>query len=104
MSPKHPLGQVKDVHLSFSHPLVNAHFRFAIFLLDILGEMNTIFQVEYGFVHNFMEYLDSVRQFLRRELWKIENGELNRFPYVDESGEENRPQFESTLKHLILNF
>ena len=38
------LGPLKDVPLTFEHPLVNAHFRFALFVLDILAEINTIFQ------------------------------------------------------------
>ena len=51
-SSKHPLGPLKDVQFSFKHPLVNAHFRFALFVLDVLGEINTIFQTKYGFFQN----------------------------------------------------
>ena len=46
----------------------------------------------------------TLRQFLYRELWKIETRDPNSFSYIAECGEENRPQFVSILKHLILNF
>ena len=56
ISPKHPLGPFNDVPLSFGHPLVNAHFRFAYDILDILGDINTVFQMKYSFVNYFWEY------------------------------------------------
>ena len=31
------------------NPLINAHFRFALSVLEVLGEINTIFQTKYGF-------------------------------------------------------
>ena len=56
-TPKHPLGAIKDVFFSFKHPLVDAHFRFAFFDLDLLGGLNTIFQMKYAFIPNIWEYL-----------------------------------------------
>ena len=50
-SSKHLLGQIRDVPLSFKTPLVMAHFRFAAFILDVLGRINEIFQVKYAFVN-----------------------------------------------------
>ena len=52
-TPKHPLGEVKDVFFSFTHPSVDAHFQFAFFMLDILGDINTMFQTKHAFVMNF---------------------------------------------------
>ena len=46
---KYPLGPIKDVPFSFKNPLINAHFRFALSILEVLGEINTIFQTKYGF-------------------------------------------------------
>ena len=46
---KYPLGPIKDVLFSFTHPLINAHFRFALYILEVLGVNNTIFQAKYGF-------------------------------------------------------
>ena len=43
-SPSQPLGQVKEVLFSFAHPLVYAHFRFTFDILDILADINTVFQ------------------------------------------------------------
>ena len=63
-TPKHHLGEVKDVFFSFTHPLVDAHFQFAFFVLDILGNINTIFQMKYGFILNFWEYLVFSMSFL----------------------------------------
>ena len=56
-TPKHPLGEVKDVFFSFKRPLVDAHVSFAFFVLDILGNINMIFQMKYGVILNFWEYL-----------------------------------------------
>ena len=49
-TPSRHLGEVKDVFFSFTHPLVDAHFQFAFFMLDILGDINTIFQLKYAFI------------------------------------------------------
>ena len=100
---KHPLGQIKELRLSFKHPLVDAHFRFAKDILDILGDLNELFQVRYAFVNNLWECLVSLHQYLVRELRKIENRDLSGFPYLARIGEENLPQFVVILKHLILN-
>ena len=79
---KHPLGQIKELRLSFKHPLVDAHFRFAKDILDILGDLNELFQVRYAFVNNLWECLVSLHQYLVRELWKIENRDLSGFSYL----------------------
>ena len=73
---KHPLGAIGDVVLSFGNPLVKAHFQFACYILDGMGEINTIFQEKYAFIPYSWEYLWSLGQFLRRELRKIENGDF----------------------------
>ena len=54
-TPKHPLGEVKDVFFSFTHPLIDAHFQFAFFAFDILGDINTMFQLKYAFILNSWE-------------------------------------------------
>ena len=36
-SSKHPLGALRDVHFSFTHPLVDAHFQIACYVFDVLG-------------------------------------------------------------------
>ena len=53
---KHPLGQIKDVFTTFEHPLVMAHFKFAHFVLDVLAEINTIFQAKCGFITDFWDF------------------------------------------------
>ena len=102
-TPKHPLGEVKDVFFSFTHPLVDAHFQFAFFVLDILGNINTIFQMKYGFILNFWEYLVVFHEFLVGELRKLEAGDLGRFTYLSSVRVEDQPQFVKLLKLLILN-
>ena len=37
-SSKHPLGALRDVHFSFTHPLVDAHFQIACYVLTFLGK------------------------------------------------------------------
>ena len=102
-SSKHPLGALKDVPFSFTDHLVNAHFDFAFFVLDILGEINTIFQEKYGFVPYLWEYITSLCQFLIGELRKIEGGDLDAFPLLKEVEEGEICQFTKILKSLILN-
>ena len=34
---KYPLGPIKDVPFSFKNPLINAHFRFVLSVLEVLG-------------------------------------------------------------------
>ena len=102
-SSKHPLGALRDVYFSFTHPLVDAHFQFALFVLDILGEINTIFQEKYGFIPNLWEYIWPLDQFLRRELWKIENGDFGRFEFLHQVRRDEIGQFAKILKSLILN-
>ena len=50
---KHPLGALGNDPLSFGNTLVKAHFQFACYILDVLGEINTIFQEKYSFVPIF---------------------------------------------------
>ena len=102
-TPKHPLGQIKDVPFSFKHPLVRAHFHFAKDILDILGDLNEMFQAKYAFINNMWECLVSLFHFLSRELEKIEHNDFGRFPYLREIGVEHRAQFVVIMKHLILN-
>ena len=40
-TPSHHLGAITDVFFSFNNPLVSAHFKFAFFILDTLGDINT---------------------------------------------------------------
>ena len=61
---KFPLGEIKDVPFSFDHPLVRAHFQFAKDLLDILGDLNELFQMKYSFVNNLWDHMSSLYQFL----------------------------------------
>ena len=100
---KFPLGQIKELPFSFKHPLIDAHFRFAKFILDILGDLNEMFQVRYAFVNNLWDCLVSLHQYLVRELRKIETGDFGDFPYLAGIGEENLGQFVTIMKHLILN-
>ena len=102
-SSKHPLGPLKDVQFSFKRPLVNAHFRFALFVLDVLGEINTIFQTKYGFFQNLWEYIPSLGQFLMHKLETIQNGDFGGFTYLAEIPLDTLPQFVSILKHLVTN-
>ena len=102
-TPTHPLGVLKDVIFSFQHPLVNAHFRFSLFILDILGDLNTLFQTKYSFVNYFWEYLVVLHQFLVGELRKMEEGDFGRFVFLNSVRNEDRPQFVDIMKHLILN-
>ena len=80
-SSKHPLGALRDVHFSFTHPLVDAHFQFACYVFDVLGQINTIYQEKYAFVPNLWECLWPLGQFLKCELRKIENGNFGLFPF-----------------------
>ena len=102
-SPSHPLGQVKDVPFSFNHPLVDAHFRFAFDILDILADINTVFQMKNSFVNYFWECLIVFHRYLVGELMKIEDGNFGRFTYLSSVRIEDRPQFLTILKSLILN-
>ena len=102
-TPQHPLGTIKDVPFSFKQPLVNAHFQFAWYVLDILGRINEIFQVKYGFVHDFLEYLVSLGEFLKVEIRKIEQHDFRTFRYLAEIDSEHIPQFVTILKRLFLN-
>ena len=102
-NPQHPLGAIKDVPFSFTNYLVDAHFQFAFFVLDLLGDINTIFQMKYGFVQNFWEYLVVFHRFLVGELRKMEEGDFGRFTYLYSVRVEDRPQFVKIMKHLILN-
>ena len=100
---KHPLGPIQEVPFSFREPLIKAHFKFALFVLDVLGEINTIFQAKYGLLPDLWEYLPSLGQFLRNELWKIQFRRFDRFPFLSKIGLDKIPQFVSILKHLIMN-
>ena len=59
--------------------------------------------MKYAFIPNFWEYLDVFHQFLVGELRKIQQGDLGRFTYLSSVRVEDRPQFETILKRLILN-
>ena len=100
---KFSLGAIKEVPFSFSNPIANAHFRFAFFILDVLGQVNELFQAKYSFVNYCWEWLLSLFSFLKSELLKMENGNWTLFPYINDVSLENRPQFVSIMKHLILN-
>ena len=102
-APEHPLGEIKDVRFSFQHPLVNAHFQFAWYVLDLLGNINEIFQVKYGFVHDFWEYLVSLGEFIKGEILKIGRRDFGTFRFLAEIDPESLPQFVSILKSLFLN-
>ena len=60
-----PIGPIKDVPFSFQHPLVDAHFRFATSIFEVLGRINEIFQGKYGFVHYFWEYMVPFYQLMK---------------------------------------
>ena len=102
-TPPHHLGEMTDVVFSFRHPLVSAHFKFALYILDILADLNTIFQRKYSFVNYFWEYLVVLHEFFVRELGKIEARDFGKFEYLSLVREEDRPQFVTIMKHLILN-
>ena len=98
-----PLGPIKNVPFSFQHSLVNAHFRLAKAILEILGDINEIFQRKYGFVHDFWEYMVPFYQLMKYELGKIENGDFTTYPFLGQLGQNEIPRFTTILKHLILN-
>ena len=97
-SARTPLGPLRNIPLSFGHPLVRAHFQFALFVLNVLAEINTIFQEKYAFVPYLWEYVESFEAFVRDELPKIENGDFSRFPYLAELEPEAIGQFSTILK------
>ena len=74
-----------------------------MFVLDVLGEINTIFQAKFGFPPNLWEFIPSLGQFFKNEMGKIQTGDFGRFPFLAEIGFDNLPQFVSILKHLIMN-
>ena len=78
---KHPLGRIKDVQFSFGNQLVFAHFKFGLFLFDVLGDINEILQAKYSFVNYFWGHVENLRSFLVRELMKLENNDLSCFDY-----------------------
>ena len=102
-SSKHPLGQIKNVPFSFGNELVKAHFEFALVILDILGEINQVYQVKYGFLPYFMDYLASLYGFLKNELGKMIHEDVSGFPCLARIEMENIGPFKSILKHLITN-
>ena len=61
---------------------MSAHFKFALFILEILAEVNTIYQAKYGFLPFFFEYVGAMDTFFRDELRKIVNGDFSRFPFL----------------------
>ena len=77
-----PLGKIKDAGFSFKNPLIDAHFRFASYIFDRLGDVNEIFQEKYGFVHYFWENMIPLDQVLKNELEKIETGDFATFPFL----------------------
>ena len=83
--------------------MIVAHFKFASFLFDVLGDINEIFQAKYSFVDHFWGHIENLRNFLVRELMKLENNDLSRFDYLAEFDQEKRSQFVVIFKHLILN-
>ena len=98
-----PVGQIKDAVFSFKNPLIDAHFRFASYIFDRLGDVNELFQVKYGFVHYFWEYMIPLHQIMKNELEKIEDSNFTTFPFLRKLETSQIPQFVSILKHLILN-
>ena len=100
---KTSLGQIKDVLFSFGNELVKAHFEFALVILDILGEINQVYQVKYGFLPYFMDYLASLYGFLKNELGKMIHEDVSGFPCLDRIEMEDIGPFISILKHLITN-
>ena len=98
-----PLGQIKDAGFSFKNPLIDAHFRFASYIFDRLGDVNEIFQAKYGFVHYFLEFMIPLDQVMKNELAKIGTGDFATFPFLRKLEKCQIPQFVSILKHLILN-
>ena len=71
-----------------------AHFKFARFVLAVLAEINTIFQAKYGFITDFWDYLMSLGVFLKKELLKIQSGDLSRFEFLASVNVQDLPQFE----------
>ena len=61
---KNPLGQIKDIPFSFGNSLIVAHFKFASFLFDVLGDINEIFQAKYSFVDHFWGHIENLRNLL----------------------------------------
>ena len=102
-SSKHPLGALRDVHFSFTHPLSTPTFKSHATFFDVLGQINTIYQEKYGFLPNLWEYLWPLGQFLRGELRKIENGNFGLFPFLRKVQRDEIGQFAKILKSLILN-
>ena len=98
-----PLGQIKDASFWFKNRLIDAHFRFASYVFDRLGDVNEFFQAKYGFVHHFWEYMIPLHQIMKNELEKIENGNFTTFPFLRKLETRQIPQFVSILKRLILN-
>ena len=72
-------------------------------MLDILAEINTIFQEKYGFVPFFWEYLRSLSAFLREKLREIERGDFGDFPFLRNLERPCIGQFSMILKCLIVN-
>ena len=89
--------------LSLQRPLVDAYFRFASSLFEVLGRINEIFRGKYGFVHYFWEYMVPFYQLMKYELEKIENGDFTTYPFLGQLRRCEIPQFTRYLKHLILN-
>ena len=89
--------------MSFHRPLIDAHFRFALFVLDILAEVNTIFQERFGFLPHFWKYVAALRSFFRQETFKMEKGDFSRFPYLRNFERASLGQFVCIMKSLVLN-
>ena len=74
---------------------MKAHFDFALFVLEILAEINTIFQEKYGFLPYFVEYISSLGVFLGGELRKIGKWGLWPFSLFGQFGAgQNRPIYQ----------
>ena len=100
---KYPLGEIKDVHFTFRNSLIFAHFKFASWIFDILGEVNEIFPAKLSFVVYQWEYLVTFHSFLVCELQKLQNEDFGGFDFLAEIEPEKRKHFIVILKHLILN-
>ena len=83
---------------------MKAHFKFAHHILNILAELNTIFQAKYCFITDSWHYLVSLGEYLKKELLKFQNGDMSSFSFLSRVPIESSSQFETILIHLIINF
>ena len=87
----------------FSNSFIDAHFRFASFILERICSLNARMQEQYAQVHEMWESVLCLRQQFEADLHDMERGLFGKFSYVGRLDRVQKKTFVTVVKHLILN-